>query len=101
MLTVDASQRISVSSLDSSHNMLDLRNCAYRFPTFLFILGSNKTPQGSCMSLRLLSRSWRGLSHQPHTSIQTYLSIFVSFGDAMPTPAQSRPSCSVLQDLAH
>jgi serine/threonine protein kinase len=101
MLTVDASQRIPVSSLVSSHNMLDLRTCVYRFPTFLFILGSNKTPQGLCMSLRLLSRSWRGLSHQPHTSIQTYLHIFVSFGDAMPTPAQSQPSYSVLQDLAH
>ena len=101
MLTVDASQRIPVSSFDSSHNLFDLRTCVYRFPTFLFILGSNKTPQGLYMSLRLLSQSWRGLSHQPHTSIQTYLRIFVSFGDAMPTPAQSQPSCSVLQDLAH
>jgi serine/threonine protein kinase len=101
MLTVDASQRISVSSLVSSHNTLDLRICAQRFPTFLFILGSNKTPQGLYMSLHLLSRSWRGLSHQPHTSIQTYLNIFVSFGDAMPTPSQSQPSCLVLQDLAH
>lgn len=101
MLTVDASQRISVSSLVPSNNILDLRTCAYRFPTFLFILGSNKTPQELYMSLRLLSRSWHGLSHQPHISIETYLSIFVSFGDAMPTPAQSQPSCSVLQDLAH
>jgi len=101
MLTVDASQRIPVSSLVSSHNMLDLRACIHRFPTFLSILGSNKILQGLCMSLRLLSRSWRGLSHQPHTSIRTYLHIFASFGDAMPTPARSQPSCSVLQDLAH
>ena len=57
MLTVDASQRISVSSLVSSHSILDLRTCPYRFPTFLFIHGSHKTPQGFCMSLRLLSRS--------------------------------------------
>lgn len=101
MLTVDASRRIPVSNLVSSHNMLNLPNHVYRFPTFSFILGSNKRPQGLSMSLRLLSQSWRGLSNQPRTSIKTCLRIFVSFGDATPTPAPSQPSCSVLQDLAH